>query len=701
MSKTFFNAHHSPIGAFASFTLGFPGAKGGLGLELDGPANQNVYIGLQARDESYFEALPFFAAAEEDESKRYSVEQQGEQPQSTQLVRPFAQGQITREFDVAIDSWRAGDLSFSIYSPARLLPDPAIAGADEVKRAILPAVFAELSIDNREGTSLRRAFFGFQGSDPYSSMRRLDVATGGEIVGIGQGRILGIVGKGEGLRSAQHFGMEEILSRPPEQWGFGLGSCAALIMDVPAGECRTYQFALCFHRAGIVTANLDTSYYYTRFFPTLEAVASYALEHIDELIASCREDNRFLSQTKLSADQRFMLAHAIHSYYGSTQLLEQDGKPLWVVNEGEYRMMNTFDLTADQLFYELRFSPWTVRNVLDLYVERYSYEDRVHFPGEGMEYPGGISFTHDMGIGNTFSPAHYSSYEQPLIDGCFSYMTTEQLLNWICCATTYVALTGDQEWLQSRMATLIACFNSLLNRDDPEPERRNGLMGLDSIRAMGKGEITTYDSLDTSLGQARNNIYIASKTWAAYVQLERLFVEHGMQDPAQTAGLQAERCANTVADHLTSDGYIPAVFEDGNTSRIIPAIEGLIFPYVTGNREVLKADGRFGAYIRALATHLETVLQPGTCLFPDGGWKLSSTSDNSWLSKIYLCQYVARQIFQVPHDEHMAVADAAHVHWLTRPESAYYAWSDQIVAGIARASLYYPRGVSAILWLDE
>ena len=27
----------------------------------------------------------------------------------------------------------------------------------------------------------------------------------------------------------------------------------------------------------------------------------------------------------------------------------------------------------------------------------------------------------------------------------------------------------------------------------------------------------------------------------------------------------------------------------------------------------------------------DAVLKPGLCLFEDGGWKLSSTSDNSWL----------------------------------------------------------------------
>jgi hypothetical protein len=68
-----------------------------------------------------------------------------------------------------------------------------------------------------------------------------------------------------------------------------------------------------------------------------------------------------IAGSHLSNDQRFMLAHSIRSYYGSTQFLEHAGQLLWVVNEGEYRMMNTFDLTVDQLFYELKMNPWTVR----------------------------------------------------------------------------------------------------------------------------------------------------------------------------------------------------------------------------------------------------------------------------------------------------------------------------------------------------
>ena len=38
-------------------------------------------------------------------------------------------------------------------------------------------------------------------------------------------------------------------------------------------------------------------------------------------------------------------------------------------------------------------------------------------------YPGGLSFTHDQGVGNAFSPAGRSAYEQSGLTGLFSHMT--------------------------------------------------------------------------------------------------------------------------------------------------------------------------------------------------------------------------------------------------------------------------------------
>lgn len=720
----FFNAHHAPIGAFASFTLGFRGKKGGLGLELGKPADQNVYIGFQSRDGECYEALPFFEEAE-DASARYDVEKQEEKgnetahsaalgekerdqtgggwhkPSKPKLV-PFADGAISRTFKTGTDTWQAGDLTLRIYSPVRSVPDPAKAEAEEMKAAIVPAVFAELTLDNTQGKFARRGFLGYEGNDPYCAMRRLSDTSGGQFTGIGQGRMTAIVSKDDGVTPALGFTMEKILQEElAHNYAFGLGGTGALLMEVPAGEKRTYRFAVCFYRGGIVTAGIDAAYYYTRYFANIEDVAQYSLDRFAELTASCEQADRWIESSGLSGDQKFMLAHAIHSYYGSTQLLDAAGEPIWIVNEGEYRMMNTLDLTADQLFFELIMNPWTVRNELELYAKRYSYKDNVRFPGDNREYPGGLTFTHDIGVANVFSRPQYSAYELAGIDDCFSYMSHEELVNWLCCALVYIEQTGDRDFKSRMLPVIRECFESMLNRDHPDAEQRNGLMGLDSTRTQGGAEISTYDSLDVSLGQSRNNIYLAGKCWAVYVALEKLFAREGLAEYARQAGSQADKCAASVAAELTSGGYIPAVIGENNDSRIIPAIEGLVFPCFTGCEEALAMNGRFAAYLQALKTHLSTVLEPGVCLFEDGAWKLSSTSGNSWLSKIYLCQFIAREVMGLPWDERGAAADAAHVNWLLHPELSYWCWSDQVLNGSIVGSKYYPRGVTAILWLWE
>ena len=156
-------------------------------------------------------------------------------------------------------------------------------------------------------------------------------------------------------------------------------------------------------------------------------------------------------------------------------------------------------------------------------------------------------------------------------------------MNWVLCAAAYVErVPDDHNWLVSTVSVFKAAFTSLSNRDHPDADQRDGLMSADSSRCAGGQEITTYDSLDTSLGQARDNVYLGGKTWAAYVALERLFQISGLQTLSQEAGAQAERAAATMADALTADGHIPAVLKGGSGSRIIPAIEGLVYPLFTG-----------------------------------------------------------------------------------------------------------------------
>lgn len=657
-----------------------------------------------------YEALPFFEPQLLDESARFDIARVQRLSDRPGQVVPVPDAGLERRFRAATDAWTARDWSFTVYSPVRSIPDPARASDEQLQEVLAPAVVAELTVDNRRGERSRRAFFGYEGSDPYSAMRTWK-AEGGDVVGVGQGRITAIASRDEGVQAAVRFTMESAVTSPREEnRSFGLGPVGALVADVAPGQKRTFRFAICFYRGGIVTAGLPGTYYYTRFFSDVESVAAYALDRFDDSKRFAEEADALVEGADhLSNDQKFMLAHAVRSYYGSSQLLDVDGEPFWVINEGEYRMMNTLDLTIDQSFFELRMNPWTVKNVLDMFVQRFQYTDTVRFPGDGAEHPGGISFTHDMGVANNVSRPGYSSYELSGLSGCFSYMTQEQLVNWILTAAMYVEQTGDSAWLRSRLDVLADCLESMLRRDHPDPERRNGLMGLDSSRTMGGAEITTYDSLDVSLGQARNNLYLAGKIWAAYLALEKLLQEGGRPTLAATAKEQARRCAATIVSHVRPDGTIPAIVGEegdgeqdaGRRSNIIPAVEGLVYPLFTGREDALDRNGPYGQYIEALARHLDVVLRPGVCLFEDGGWKISSTSDNSWLSKIYLSQFISRKILQRPWDEAGARADEAHVGWLTDPELSVWCWSDQIFAGRITGSKYYPRGVTAILWLEE
>jgi xylan 1,4-beta-xylosidase len=689
----YFNTQHSPIGAFASFTLGAKGPRGGLGLELGKPADENILIGLENPEGGSFSYLPFCDPIKDD-SSTFDTDT-GRKDQNGQM-KPYADDAISRTLKPGTDTWTAGELTFTIHSPVCPAPSPnAPRPAREL--AYAPALAVEITVDNRAGSHDRRCFFGFQSNDLVRHMRRLDDTA--PFPGIGCGLHTAIASQSPGVWSAQAFTCEQILEeRHPTNRGWGLGRVGLLVGSTPAGKIKTFRFAVCFYRGGIVTTGMDACYHYTRFFDSIESVAAYALKNFSALKNRGSAFNRSVERSTLSPERKFMLAQALHSYYGSTQLLDVGKETLWIVNEGEYRMMNTFDLTVDQLFLEMELNPWTVANELDWFTQRYSFRDKVRLPGSSREYPGGIGFTHDMGMANHFALPGRSVYEKAGVHGCFSHMTHEELVNWLVCGLVYQHRTDNKTWARKNLPVFKACMDSLVARDHPDPRRRDGMMSADSSRCEGGSEITTYDSLDVSLGQARNNLYLAVKTWGVYLGLSRLFLHS--KDPQRHAlcQLQADRCARTIVASADEDGFLPAVLHENVPSRIIPAIEGLVIPWSLGLKDALDPEGPYADLLAALKKHLLAVLRPGICKFPDGGWKISSTSDNSWLSKIYLCQFIAETVFGLPPDHE---ADRAHAWWLLDPRNHYWAWSDQMLAGEAKASKYYPRGVTAVLWLNR
>jgi hypothetical protein len=745
-----FNAQHSAPGAFFSFTCGKFNSRGGFGLQIGKPGNQDLYIGIKEGDrfsDAPLKVLPFFKGSDSDEAKRYDVEGQSEANAKPQTgLQPYTRDQIRRHYGWGTDRWVTDDFEFAIHTPFEDLSEPTTESASILGPEIVPAVYATLTIDNTKGKKPKTAFFAMNFNAP--GVRTLDARGWAHDVdaGFAFGRQFAVAAASFVEDDSDRWGIEPddeynangpietfcrfnladgLRDRLPHQ----LGAVPGICIPVAAGKKRTVRIVLAAHVDGIATTGIEATYWYRRLFPNLESVIDFATEHHWWARRTARMLDESLLASGLSPDQQFLVAHATRSYYGSTQLLDVGGEPFWVVNEGEYCMLNTLDLSVDHVFWELKQNPWVIKNLLDNFVRHYSYVDQVKVPKKsalklmakqsvhsedvgnaprtlgttiGLEHydlrPGGISFCHDMGINNNFSPRGNSSYELPNLVGCFSYMTAEQLCNWSLIAACYVSHTDDLEWLRLNQHVIEACLTSMINRGGAA-----GFCQFDSSRCETGSEITTYDSLDHSLAQTRNNVYMATKSWATYLGL-KLMLEKLGSPRAREALDAAKKVEATVLAHVGKDGVIPAVFEKDNPgwhSRILPAVEGLIYPWFWKD-PALHGSSKF---VKALRRHAEVLLKDKEArnFFPDGGVRLSSTSDNSWMSKIAIFMHVCREVFGFASDKQIvelfSKADAAHVRWQVEGESAYWACSDQMVNGVARGSKYYPRIITAALWM--
>lgn len=698
----FYLTMHSPRGANASFALGAKDEGGGFLHDDASIPEQEVFVGVKKGN--ILNCLPFFKKDDADGEEAYD---QGAETKTYKVrLLKYVPADIERKLGFATDTWTAPGMKLEMATPAEGVPDPGKAPGEAVKMAIVPAVPVKLTIDNTDGRETIHGFFGIKDlTGIYSASDHSPGQLMGIVTAHGYGFAMDAAKYKNNVQVVADFGPQELFERyNPEL--YRLAPMGGFIVTVLSGESITVDFVLGWYEDGFVTrGKAKCKNYYTNYFSGIHEVFQYAISHIDEIWLESRKSDRMLKESGLNEDQKYLLAQAMHSYYASTMFFDDGGRPRWVVNEGTYMMMNTFDLSVDHLFYETRFNPWVVKNQLDSYVDEYSYYDTVHSMEEpGRSYPGGIAFTHDQGVFNTFTPLGYSAYELPNKEGCLSYMSHEELTNWTLSAAVYFDATQDKEWLERRKGVVVDCLYSMLNRDHPDPSQRDGIMDFDSDRCGISAEITTYDSLDASLGQSRRNLYLAVKCWAAYLGIAKMIssVEQpGYQTLVQEAKEAAFRCANTIVGYFEEElGYIPALLNGNDKSAIIPAIEGLIYPQAFGMPGALDLDGEFGTFIQTLKRHFEGVFKPGLCQFTDGGWRLSASSINSWMSKIFICQHVARTILHINFEDQGKAHDHAHAYWW-KVQCSRCPGIDQIFWGKEYSrGFHYPRAITSILWLE-
>ena len=677
-----FHAQHGAFGAYGSFTLGKFGDTGGFCVH-DGrkPGSDDVYVGV-LHDDGRMDLLPFFKAAGRD-TAAFAVKDDGKELH----IRPYPAQAVRRTMGLGRDLWEVPDLSFCLDTPFWPLPDAQETA--QFAQAVLPAVTGELRVDNRRGQKPVLALIGLCGEELGTSVHRrngvlsfrrqeregIAVADAPELMPFAGFALERCFGKGLQVR-APHL----------------LGACMGFAVRVEAGQELSLPFALGWHVAGHATAGEVTEYAYLHHHPDLESVLRTALEQ-----APLRAERSLAMEAQvesLSPDRAFLLSHATRGYHACSQLLrDRRGRLLHVVNEGEYCMMNTLDLSVDHAFFESRFYPWALESLLELVLERHSFRDGLKVGTARHE--GGISFCHDMGVRNVFAVPGTSSYEIPDKDRCFSHMTSEELCNWILLASLHGCGPDGEDWARRRREVLLECQESLLRREHPVASLRKGWFETDSDRCGTAAEITTYDSLDGSLAYARGSLYLATKAWACHLGLARLLGRLDLTDSVKLSEEAAQRIAGAIAGvERLANGCLPAHFT-ASSSAILPAIEALVYPWWWQDRDAISQSGRFGAMVTALREHCVAALVPGVCVAGDGSLRLSSTSDITWMSKNFLCQTVAEQVFGLAP---AAGADAVHARW-QREGVGHWGFTDQIVDGHDVGSRLYPRGVTAWTWL--
>jgi hypothetical protein len=697
-AQDFFMTHHAPMGAWSSFTFGLPGE--GVGIDAEGLQIQHLgdLVAGYSRGPGHTTLLPFLSApkTKDSESKAAGAAADGE----FRTCRIVPVDKLSRKLTPATDEFSAQGMKLTVTCPRGDLKSSL--KAPGMPLAVLPAVLVELEIDNSDSDQAATCFLGFV-SKGYGRLRPLDWGSP-DLAGVAfQDRWALASMTNSGAYTVRAWNILDYLEK-----GTGIvhggGNEGGIALSVPPRSKRTLTATLAFYRSGnTVTHGWDSqSYAYTLLYPDLESVARAALGKAGDIRASAAEfDRKVIPQ---GADQLFskLLAQASQAYYANSSLLvNRDDTLHWSVCEGQYAWRNTLDLAADHLAYELTAHPWAARNVIDGFIDRYSYHDKVRFAGEKTAtHDGGLSFAHDQGNYTAYSPSGRSAYEMAGLDGVYSYMTMEQLLNGTYCASAYALKGGDPEWSKRRLPVAKELLASLENREHWDPAKRDGILRGESERVGSGSEITTYDALDPALKNSRGNLYIVVKTWCAALMLERWFLLEGDTADAKRASALADRSAKALSAAFDAKRKVfPSNLLQPGGSLITAALDPLAVPLYCGLDKELK---RYPLLLEQLDSHATTCLKPGNCSdAKNGGLRLSSSSANTWPSKVALVLASAGWLKNKPATSVAPEACNQLASWM-RGSAAKVTVSDQIDSASGRVigGSYYPRLVTIMSLLQ-
>lgn len=344
---------------------------------------------------------------------------------------------------------------------------------------------------------------------------------------------------------------------------------------------------------------------YTKFWRNIEEVVNYAFSQRDYIVG--KSNDFAISMHTGDAKLDFIRDKSFQSYAASTWLVcDPSGDAYFYVSEGNFQYLSTVDVGYDIAFFEARYIPWALKMQLEQWSQ---------FTGRDNY---GLFLQHDMGVERTIQICGASANQYSGAQAYPRNMGVEENLDYVLMIQIYWKITGDTEFLKSKMPFVKELLSSVKNRDLD----RDGIPDHCCYQ-------TTFDfRLDHAISDANNNVYISVKFFSA------LIVFNGFCQATSTEGIDERTWALKICNRLKgvkdACGYLPVSLDinlPGSGDFCIANFNGLLPLFLTGvNDELIE-----NLVSNTAVSHIYALQ---SCKGPYG-YRVVTNDTRSWLSTTF------------------------------------------------------------------
>ncbi|MES2652495.1 MAG: glycoside hydrolase family 52 protein [Bacteroidota bacterium] len=455
--------------------------------------------------------------------------------------------------------------------------------------------------------------------------------------------------------------------------------------------------------------NQPLRFYYTQYWKNIDEVLAYAKAHLAENLSLTQKFEDNLMNSKLTAQEKWVLALTFHTDLANTFFLIDANKlPRFYVSEGRFKHLSTVDV-AHETEVSAIFSPWRLKLQLSQWTN-YIAREELTIPANAVQNK--PAYQQGMTAAEYGPYLYHDVGDLPFVSETANYnygphMAVEENTSFVLLLYYYWKISHDDAFVKSMLGTVDVLLQSVINRDT----NGNGI----ADKAYGW---TTYDA-NEALKLSPDNTFLGAKQLSAYAVAAEMFkalankeqvkaidatktgVVDGEGAGYKNAGvainneslrikqaLHFEKEANLILTTLKKAqkkyGFIPVSLDESFpkwNQRSVVIGEGLFLPGLAGTKS---------AILNELASVLkkdyaDTYAQSIT----DYGIKLTTQEGTTWFSKTIVADVVAEQWYGIKH------SSAPYIYQWNK--NSPYAYNDGLLKkDDVWIGYWYPRGISIL-----